>query len=684
MAALALPILAAGALALAAPAADTGAPPKQVQVVRAKAVKYLRSAQHKDGGFSPKFGPGVTALVVAAMLRNGYGPDDPLVVKAMKYLETRVHKDGGIYDKRLRNYTTSVALMTFKEANKDGRYDTVIKNAVAFLRKLQNDDPSGKGLTLGGVGYEGKGKGADLSNTHMFLEALLAAGVSKDDPAVKNALKFIRKCQNLPGEDNDLPFAKKAKEKDKGGLTYSPLDPDDSPHATGDGGLRSLGAMTYAGLKSFLYAGVKKDDPRVVAAIGWVRRNYTLEENTGQGKAGLYYYYNTFAKAMEAWGEDPFKDAKGNLHYWRKELLTALKDRQQANGSFINKGDKTFGEADPNLATAFALLSLSYTRSPKKYRARPAALPRSAAERFGERPMPRRPVRRCSPALVFRLVIVVLAVLALTQPAQADAFDLYTNVVLAKLVESKNVKEFKQLAPRAMLDHDRVLPGITSTFLVVKTNGGRFAKLLVEPGGQKIGEKSLPLLLVNRYVTYKDGEERQVLASGKNLHLYPGFRLNLDLGQVVPEALGGDLRFVVDGERTYAEPLGKARLFVVTRALDLTPKKGGKFVMGEKVEPKHFNGTFKLFDDGRRSGKLKLEVNGDGKVSGAYYSDKDGAKYTVKGRIAHPGHVVEFSIVFPRTEQTFRGLLFTGNGKAMAGTAKLLERETAFYAIREE
>ena len=61
--------------------------------------------------------------------------------------------------------------------------------------------------------------------------------------------------------------------------------------------------MTYAGLKSFLYAGVSKDDPRVKGAVDWIRRHYTLEENPGMGKAGLYYYYHTFAKAMDALGQ---------------------------------------------------------------------------------------------------------------------------------------------------------------------------------------------------------------------------------------------------------------------------------------------------------------------------------------------------------------------------------------------
>ena len=45
--------------------------------------------------------------------------------------------------------------------------------------------------------------------------------------------------------------------------------------------------MTYTGLKSFLYAGVNKDDPRVKAAVSWVRAHYTFEENPGMGQAGL-------------------------------------------------------------------------------------------------------------------------------------------------------------------------------------------------------------------------------------------------------------------------------------------------------------------------------------------------------------------------------------------------------------
>jgi squalene cyclase len=354
-------------LSAPARAGDKHAPDAQeVRAVLNKALAYLKDHQEANGSFSPKVaGPGVTALVVAALLRNGVSPKEPTVAKALAYLEKSVKDDGGIYSKFLANYTTSVAVMAFKEANHDGKYDTILKNAAAFLKKLQHDEPESLSSDpkYGGFGYDKKGR-PDLSNTSFAVDALLAAGIPKDDPAIQKALKFIGRCQNLPGEYNDKPFAKKTSKDDKGGFTYNPTPSQDQKdrNRTPTGGLRSLGAMTYGGLKSFLYAGVSKDDPRVKAAVAWIRKHYTLDQNVGMGKAGLYYYYHTFAKAMTALGEDPFVDAKGKQHYWRMELFNALRSRQRPDGSWANKGDRAFGEGDPNLATAFAVLSLSYCR----------------------------------------------------------------------------------------------------------------------------------------------------------------------------------------------------------------------------------------------------------------------------------------------------------------------------------
>jgi squalene-hopene/tetraprenyl-beta-curcumene cyclase len=336
---------------------------KNVKVVLNKAISYLKTAQNEDGSYVPKLaGPGVGALIAVGLLRNGVGADEPVVAKSFKYLQSRIKKDGGIYDKFLANYTTSVAVMALQEANTKGQYEKIIKDATAFLRNVQHIDPesSPDDPKFGGFGYDKNAKtNPDASNTAFAVEALIAAGVPKNDPAIQKALKFLSRCQNLPKESNDQPFAKKASPDDLGGITYSPINPDKSEYKTDDGGLRSLGSMTYGGLKSFLYAGVSKDDPRVKAALDWVRKHYTLDSNPGLGQAGLYYYYHTFAKAMDALGEDTFTDAKGKKHYWRQELFEALKKRQQPDGSWVNE-TKHFGEGAPEVATAFAVLSLSY------------------------------------------------------------------------------------------------------------------------------------------------------------------------------------------------------------------------------------------------------------------------------------------------------------------------------------
>jgi hypothetical protein len=349
---------------------EVGVPAKDVKPVVEKAYAFLKSRQGSDGSFSgrvPGQGPGITALVVAALLRNGYGPDDPVVASGLKYLEGQVKKDGGIYDRGLANYVTSVAVMALSEANQGGKYDAILKNATKFLKSLQIEGDEAD-VKYGGVGYgNGPKDRPDLSNTQLFLDALMAAGVPRTDPAVQRALKFISRCQNLPGETNDQPWAKKTTEADKGGLTYNPAAPDDQhPQRTADGGLRSLGGMTYAGLKSFLYAGVDKQDPRVKGAVNWIRRHYTLKENPGMGTSGLFYYYHTFAKAMTAWGEDRFEDDRGTKHDWRRELFEELKSRQRPEGNWINARNDQFGEGNPDLATGFALLALGYVQTPRK------------------------------------------------------------------------------------------------------------------------------------------------------------------------------------------------------------------------------------------------------------------------------------------------------------------------------
>lgn len=289
-------------------------------------------------------------------------------------------------------------------------------------------------------------------------------------------------------------------------------------------------------------------------------------------------------------------------------------------------------------------------------------------------------------ARVYLLAISTALLLGLS--ARADHFEHYINPVLDKAIQDgKHVKEFKELTAGQIADAGEVLADSAYAFLIVRTNEDRWTKLLVQQARQRIGkDKQVPMLLIEKYVTFKESTERTVKAKGENVHIYPGLRLNLDLGQFVPETLGGDIVVeALDKGEFKVKALGNAKLYVLTKPIpDVVPKKAEKLVVGATFEIRYFNGTYKLYDDGRRSGKLTLNVNESGEVTGAFYSDRDGAKYDVTGKAGEPRHAIRFTIKFPQIEQSFNGFLFTGNGKAIAGTTKLQEREAGFYAERVE
>ena len=174
---------------------------------------------------------------------------------------------------------------------------------------------------------------------------------------MQKALTFVSRCQNLETEHNNTPFAARI---DDGGFYYTPAAGGTSQAGVdANGGLRSYASMTYAGLKSMIYAGVKKEDPRVKAALTWITKHYSLKDNPGMGKQGLYYYYHTFAKTLSVLEINELKDASGTSHNWRNELVETLAQQQKANGSWTNEADRWY-EGDPNLVTAYGLLALSH------------------------------------------------------------------------------------------------------------------------------------------------------------------------------------------------------------------------------------------------------------------------------------------------------------------------------------
>lgn len=330
-------------------------------------VRFLTRSQSENGSFSasPRVGIGPTIIDAIGLLRVGVKLDDPVLANAMKFLEGAVHEDGGIYSEgmRLSTYESCLGLVCFMLANQqagDGRYGEIVQNAEKFVRGSQYNEENGvspEDEYFGGVGYGAdSATRPDLSNTQFFIEALREIGAGEEDQAIQDALVFVSRCQNLESEDNAGGQAK----TNDGGFIYTFVSGQENPAGQEvSGGLRSYGSITYAGLKSLIYAGLKADDPRVEAATNWIKENYTMTENPGLGKRGLYYYYHTLSKCFNVIGEETFTDSKGDEHDWRKELIQTLAAAENKDGSWANV-DRMWYETDANLVTGYVLIVLSY------------------------------------------------------------------------------------------------------------------------------------------------------------------------------------------------------------------------------------------------------------------------------------------------------------------------------------
>lgn len=346
-----------------------------------RGIAYLRSTQNSDGSWTPQPGPAITALIVAPMLdRPDITADDPAVDKALQYILAQVQDDGGIHSGILANYNTSIALATLSRVSNRPDVAQAVAGAQQFLRNLQwhnQPGPTGEPVSpdhpfYGGAGYGNHGR-PDMSNTQMMLEGLYQSGLDCNDPAFQRALVFIARCQGIESNDmfgdeieNDGGFIYATSiDSDHIGVPESKASPemiDEAKAGRPVSGLRTYGSMTYAGFKSYIYANLDRDDPRVTQALDWIRRHYTLDHNPGMPEAinqqGLYYYYMTFARAMDAWGSTTITIADGEQRDWANDLVDALIERQNPDGSWTNEADRWM-EGDPNLVTAYALIALT-------------------------------------------------------------------------------------------------------------------------------------------------------------------------------------------------------------------------------------------------------------------------------------------------------------------------------------
>ncbi len=321
-----------------------------------RGARYLVSVQSEEGWWSDRQMPALTALPVWALSGTTNAPA-AAIEKGVKYVLSTQREDGGFYVPKpgrggsgLGNYNTSVCLSSLYVSGKSPVGPLLKAREYVASSQLTGDD-----TMAGGFGYDkaSRRRYADMSNTSYAMDAMRRterleehrSGGKRVDLDWNKALAFVDGLMQREGPD-------------AGGAAYNDRTPQagTETNAAGRVQLRAYGSMTYAAVLSMCHAKLDRGDPRVRQSLEYCERHWSVEENPGMGRQGLYYFYDIMARALSASG---VREVGG--HDWRKELSERLVSLQREDGSWANDNNR-FWEADPVLCTSFAMLVLELCR----------------------------------------------------------------------------------------------------------------------------------------------------------------------------------------------------------------------------------------------------------------------------------------------------------------------------------
>lgn len=369
----------------------------RVDAALAKAAAYLVSRQDADGAYrsgvhgSFRDGVGLTPHVASVLpfIDTGDGTARAAYRRSVDHLLSFVN-DRGELEREFRHpafpvYTLAAASWVVTLEHRAGRHGVAERAFLDALlrRQLSRDNGwSESDLDFGGWGYffDLPTKPSDPAMRHSLLRSNLSATVyaigamkhAKHDlggDAWADALRFVERCQNFEPDP-----ARRDERFDDGGFTFGPDDA--AANKPGIAGvdrhgrtrLASYGSMTADGLRALIQCGAGLDDPRVVAAIGWLGRNFDVERNPGVyapdrvvlADATYYYWLWSLSHATRRAGVVTLETPGGRVVV-AERVIEALLARQQPDGSW--KSHNSEGrEDDPLVATPFAAAALRVCR----------------------------------------------------------------------------------------------------------------------------------------------------------------------------------------------------------------------------------------------------------------------------------------------------------------------------------
>jgi hypothetical protein len=286
-----------------------------------------------------------------------------------------------------------------------------------------------------------------------------------------------------------------------------------------------------------------------------------------------------------------------------------------------------------------------------------------------------------------------------------DHWSAHTLAVLKSAPDAAGGKKCDRIDLIDVLSLPKVIDGApASAFLVVKTSGGDWCKMLVRSGMLKTPAGLKPFLHIERLTTISVTPRRGQLAQRNDVFVFDQMGIDLDLGQIVPRECGEDLIFhagptgsatpkksetvMDDSQPKIPRPTGTivaahgAEIYLMTRPLiPASAVKNPNPKPNKPVEPADFAGVFRLDIDGKFTGRLEL-TNHDGRLSGSFISDQTGATHSVSSTPTTPANKVRLTIAFPRSEMQLEGYLWTKDRRRLAGVAHMESHPFGFVAER--
>lgn len=371
---------------------------RRIDAALARSSRFFLRTQSPDGAWRSatygafRDGPSLTPLVLSSLffLPQGGTGVRPAFRRGRGYLVAMVGADGRIAEgPRGLNFPALTAAMTSRIVmleNKDALLRRAQRAWLTYLRARQLNEAlgwspadreyGGWGFALGVPKKPAKGEPpgrfveSNMVATLFGIAALRSAKVPAADPAYRQALIFVKRCQNFPDEPRraDPRF-------DDGGFFFIPGDRLQNKAGVagtdrfGRTRFHSYGTMTADGLRALLRCGLPADHPRVAAARKWLEGHFTVRTNPGhfaperEVLRGATYYYYCWAVAHAFLAlrvrEVQTKDGRVN---WTEALAEELLRRQRPDGTWVNRYTDA-REDDPLVATPWAASALAICRA---------------------------------------------------------------------------------------------------------------------------------------------------------------------------------------------------------------------------------------------------------------------------------------------------------------------------------